>query len=76
MPEGKIKKVLPDKGFGFIEGETDDVFFHRSALQGMPIEELQEGELVDYGIEQDDKGPRATFVRLARSRVEEPFDEQ
>ena len=33
MPEGKIKKVLSEKGFGFIEGELGDLFFHHSEVQ-------------------------------------------
>ena len=42
MPEGKIKKVLPEKGFGFIAGGGDDLFFHHSELRGVTIEELSE----------------------------------
>jgi CspA family cold shock protein len=65
MPEGKIKKVLSEKGFGFIEGERDDLFFHHSAVQGVTIEQLSEGQLVEYEIGQGKKGPCATSVRLA-----------
>lgn len=65
MPEGKIKKLVTDKGFGFIEGEGGDVFFHHSALEGIPIEELREGDVVEFSVEQADKGPRATNIRLA-----------
>ena len=46
MPEGKIKKVISDKGFGFIEGDGGDIFFHHSALVGTTIEALQEGQRV------------------------------
>ena len=65
MPEGKIKKVLSEKGFGFIEGDRDDLFFHHSAVQGTTIEELREGQMVEYEIGQGKKGPCATSVRLA-----------
>ena len=65
MPEGKIKKVLSEKGFGFIEGERDDLFFHHSAVQGVSIEELREGQMVEYEIGQGKKGPCATSVRLS-----------
>lgn len=34
MPQGKIKKVVADKGFGFIGGEQGDLFFHHSAVEG------------------------------------------
>ena len=40
MPQGTIKKLLTDKGFGFIEGERGELFFHHSALDGIAIEEL------------------------------------
>ena len=46
MPEGTIKKLISDKGFGFIEGERGDVFFHRTALVGTTIEEIREGQRV------------------------------
>lgn len=66
MPEGKIKRLVTDKGFGFIEGDEGDVFFHHSALEGIPMEELREGDMVEYAVEQAEKGPRATSIRLAR----------
>ncbi len=46
MPEGTIKKLITDKGFGFIEGERGELFFHHSALVGTSIEALQEGQAV------------------------------
>ena len=64
MPQGKIKKVMPDKGFGFIEGDRDDMFFHHSEVQGTTIEELSEGQTVEYEIGEGRKGPCAVQVRL------------
>ena len=66
MPEGKIKKVLSDKGFCFIEGERDDLFFHHSEVQGTSIEQLHEGQVVEYEIGQGLKGPCAVSVRLVQ----------
>ena len=66
MPEGKIKKVLSDKGFGFIERERDDLFFHHSEVQGTSIEQLSEGQLVEYQIGQGKKGPCAVSVQLVQ----------
>ncbi len=63
MPEGKIKKVVADKGFGFIEGERGDIFFHHSAIVGTTIEALQEGQSVTYDVGQGPKGPRAENVQ-------------
>ncbi len=64
MPVGKIKKVLPEKGFGFITGVGDDLFFHHSELKGVSIEELSEGQTVKYEIGQGKKGPCAVSVQL------------
>ena len=62
MAEGKVKKILSDKGFGFIEGDSGDIFFHHSALVGVAIEALQEGETVRYEVGRGPKGPRAENV--------------
>ncbi|MGB6045027.1 MAG: cold shock domain-containing protein, partial [Pirellulales bacterium] len=50
MPEGKIKKVVSEKGFGFIDGERGDLFFHHSELQDVTIEQLVEGQVVQYEV--------------------------
>ncbi len=63
MPEGTIKKVIADKGFGFVEGERGDVFFHHSALVGISIEQLREGQPVEYELGRGPKGPRAENVK-------------
>ncbi len=65
MPQGTIKKVLADKGFGFIEGDRGDIFFHHSALEGIAIEALQIGQAVTYEEGRGPKGPRAENVTLA-----------
>ncbi len=65
MPSGKIKKVVTDKGFGFIEGDRDDMFFHHTSVEGVTFEELREGQTVEYEVGQGPKGPRAEHVRLA-----------
>jgi len=65
MPQGTIKKLVVDKGFGFIEGDRGDVFFHYSALDGAQIEELNIGQTVEFEEGQGPKGPRAENVRLA-----------
>lgn len=63
MPQGTIKKLVTDKGFGFISGEKGDIFFHLSSVQGKRFEELAEGESVEYETEISQKGPRAVSVR-------------
>ena len=63
MPQGTIKKIIADKGFGFIEGDRGDLFFHHSEVQTGSIEELREGQKVEYTVGQGKKGPCATGVR-------------
>ncbi len=63
MPHGKIKK-LTDKGFGFIEGEGGDVFFHHSCLVEGDFDNLREGQQVEYEEGNGPKGPRAENVRV------------
>ena len=66
MSTGKIKKLVSDKGFGFISAnEGKEVFFHRSGLVGVSYEALQEGQDVEFETESSPKGPRAINVRLA-----------
>ena len=67
MPEGRIKKLVSDRGFGFLEGDQGELFFHHSELQGVTIEELQEGQTLAYEVGQGKKGPCATNVRVAVS---------
>ena len=64
MPQGTIKKLIADKGFGFIEGDQGELFFHHSALEGTTIEALSEGQQVEYEEGSGPKGPRAENVRL------------
>ena len=65
MPQGKVKKIVADKGFGFIEGERGDMFFHHSELQGVTIEELREGQQVEYQVGQEGRKALRTSVHLA-----------
>ena len=44
MPQGKVKRLVADRGFGFLETDRgDDLFFHHSEVQGATIEQLREG---------------------------------
>jgi CspA family cold shock protein len=64
MPQGKIKKLIADKGFGFIEGEGGELFFHRSEVKGTEFESLREGQTVSYTAGRGPKGPRAESVTV------------
>ena len=64
MPQGTIKKLVSDRGFGFIEGDGGDIFFHHSSLEGTTIEALSVGQEVEYEVGRGPKGPRAENVKL------------
>jgi CspA family cold shock protein len=64
MSHGTIKKLVSDKGFGFIEGERGELFFHHSAIQGASFETLREGQSVEYTEGSGPKGPRAESVTV------------
>ncbi len=64
MPQGKIKRLVADRGFGFVEGERGDVFFHHSDMEGCSFDDLQEGQTLEYNIGRGAKGPRATNCKL------------
>lgn len=66
--KGKIKKLIRDRGFGFIAAEDGkDVFFHRSALVGGDFDSLVEGTDVEFDLEMGPKGPGAVNVRVEDS---------
>jgi cold shock protein len=67
MPTGTIRKVVAERGFGFIAAEDgNEYFFHRSGVEGLDLfDRLNEGEKVEFTIEPSPKGPRASRVRTA-----------
>ena len=63
MPSGTIKRLVRDRGFGFIRDERgQEWFFHRSSVEGS-FDELSEGQRVSFEEEASAKGPRAASVR-------------
>ena len=63
---GKIRTLRVDKGFGFIKDENgNEYFFHQSAIYGEGINDLREGDSVEFEIRQDrrGRGPRTFDVR-------------
>jgi CspA family cold shock protein len=62
---GTVKWFNSGKGYGFIEREGGpDVFVHYTALQGEGFRNLEEGQRVEFSIEQGQKGPQATNVTV------------
>lgn len=63
---GTVKWFNAEKGFGFIEREGgDDVFVHFSAIQSQGYKSLDEGQTVEFDMENGQRGPQATNVRLS-----------
>jgi CspA family cold shock protein len=64
---GSVKKVVSERGFGFIAAENgEEYFFHRSGLDSsLSFDSLRGGEQVTFDVERSDKGPRAHQVRAA-----------
>jgi CspA family cold shock protein len=62
---GKIKRIIRERGFGFISAEDGrEIFFHRSALEGENFDALEEGNSVEFDVEKGPKGPRAVNVKM------------
>ena len=64
MVKGTVKWFSDQKGYGFITPDdgSPDVFVHHSSIQGSGFKSLAENDLVEFEIEQGNKGPRATNV--------------
>lgn len=64
MANGTIKRLVRDRGFGFIRDEGgQEWFFHRTAVNTGSFETLNEGERVVFDEEPSAKGPRAGNIR-------------
>ena len=62
--KGKIKKLVRDRGFGFVRGDDGkEVFFHRSGLGAQDYDALSEGDVVEYVVQEGPRGARAENVR-------------
>jgi cold shock protein len=63
---GKVKRLVAEKGFGFVLGQDgQEYFFHQSACVGTKFDSLREGQAVTFETSQGPKGPRAENVKLA-----------
>ncbi|HXH10937.1 MAG TPA: cold shock domain-containing protein [Alphaproteobacteria bacterium] len=70
MAQGTIRRLLEQRGFGFIQSDDGrSVFFHRSEVLHVPFSELQEGQVVEFVVEETPQGPKARRVRVAVART-------
>jgi cold shock protein len=67
MAGGTVKKVVSDRGFGFITGEDGkDYFFHRDGLApSLEFDDIHAGEPVEFDVQPGQRGPRAVNVLRA-----------
>jgi CspA family cold shock protein len=62
--QGQIKKLVRERGVGFVRGDDGkEVFFHRSGMTTGDYDNLGEGDVVEYVIQEGPRGPRAELVR-------------
>ena len=68
MKQGTIKRLVKDRGFGFVRaaGENTDYFFHRSAVKpdASAFDSMNDGDIVNFEVGKSDKGPRAESVMV------------
>ena len=69
MPNGTIRRLITDRGFGFIQtAEGTDLFFHRNDLQDVEFDTLREGQEVEFDTGKGRDGrPQAISVRLTEA---------
>lgn len=67
MHTGKIKKLIRERGFGFIsDSDGREVFFHQSSLIDVQFDLLREDQGVEFEVENSPKGPRAVNVKVTK----------
>lgn len=63
MAQGTVKWFNAEKGFGFISTENgQDVFAHFSAIQSNGFKSLDEGQKVEFDVEEGQRGPQAVNI--------------
>ena len=72
---GKIRTLRVDKGFGFIKDETGkEYFFHQSAVYGEGLDNLREGDSVEFDVSEGPTKPRTSDApphnHVARQRCD------
>lgn len=64
---GTVKSISPAESYGFIiTGDGREFYFHENALKDVAIDKLNEGAAVTFGITEGEKGPSASWVKVAR----------
>lgn len=68
MAQGKVVRLVRDKGFGFIKADgypNEDIFFHRSGFETVTgFDQIKEGDRLEFEVGPGQKGPRADNIKL------------
>lgn len=69
MPEGTVKEVFPDQGYGFLETADDrQIYFHQASVLDGHFDRLRAGTRVRFAEEMGEKGPQASTVKILHPR--------
>jgi CspA family cold shock protein len=64
MAKGKVKRIIRERGFGFISAEDGrEIFFHRNELQNVDFDGLMEGDPLEFDVVKGQKGPAAANIK-------------
>ena len=67
ISEGVVKSIYPYESYGFIvTPQGREIYFHENALKDISLGQLAEGDGVKFGEAEGDKGPCASWVKLAK----------
>jgi CspA family cold shock protein len=77
VTKGIIRRLVEYRGFGFIQSDDGrSIFFHRSAVRYVTFGELQEGQAVEFEIEDTPQGPKARLVCVIKGDSRSQGDNQ
>ena len=64
MSKGTVKRLMRERGFGFILAEDGkEIFFHRSELQNVEFDKLEQGDHLEFTVTKGSKGPEAIGIK-------------
>jgi len=64
MAKGKVKRIIRERGFGFVSAEDGrEIFFHRNELQNVDFDGLMEGDQLEFDVVKGQKGPAAANIK-------------
>ena len=69
MHYGRVKWFNDEKGFGFVEGENEDIFIHYSQIKQDGYKSLNTDDKIGYELVQTDKGLQAQNIIVVKETV-------